>query len=57
LIVGDLNYFGVLEHPSIRAEFSRDVAFLTDELVWKWVQRRDAAVLQTEAFKKDGGIT
>ncbi len=57
LIVGDLNYYGVLEHPSIRAEFSRDVAFLTDELVWKWVQRRDGAVLQTEAFKKDGGIT
>jgi HK97 family phage major capsid protein len=57
LVLGDLNYYGVLEHGSIRAEFSRDEAFLTDEHTWKWVQRRDGAVLQPEAFKKLGGIT
>jgi len=57
MFLGDLNYYGVLEHGQIRAEFSRDEAFLTDELTWKWVQRRDGAVLQAEAFKKFGGIT
>ncbi len=57
LILGDLSYYGVLDHGSIRAEFSRETAFLTDEVVWKWVQRRDGAVLQVEAFQKHGGIT
>ena len=57
LILGDLNYYGVLESGSIRAEFSRDTAFLTDEVVWKWVQRRDGAVLLDDAFRKLGGIT
>ncbi len=57
LILGDLNFYGVLEHGSIRAEFSKDTAFLTDEVVWKWVQRRDGAVLLDDAFRKLGGIT
>ena len=50
-------FYGVLEDGAIRAEVSRDEEFLTDEITWKWVQRRDGAVLQAEAFKRLSGIT
>ena len=57
LFFGDLQFYGVLEGGTIRAEVSEHASFLTDEIVWKWVQRRDGAVLQSEAFVKLGGIT
>jgi HK97 family phage major capsid protein len=57
LLFGDLNFYGVLDHGAIRAEVSEHEAFLTDEVTWKWVQRRDGRVLQTAAFAKSSGIT
>lgn len=57
LLFGDLFFYGVLEDPGIRVEASTDAAFLADQIVWKFIRRRDGAVLQAEAFKKSGGIT
>ncbi len=57
IIFGDLSRYGVLNDGAIRVESSDQVAFLEDQIVWKFVQRRDGAVLQAEAFKKSIGIT
>jgi HK97 family phage major capsid protein len=54
LMVGDLKRYATLQQPGIRVEVS-DVAadvFLKDQVIWKFVQRRDGAVTGPEAFKK-----
>lgn len=58
LFISNLTYgYGVLSQPGLRVEASRETAFLEDQVVWKFVQRQDGAVLQAEATKKSGGIT
>lgn len=57
LVIGNLRYYGVLQEPSMRVEVSRDAAFTLDQILYKFVQRRDGAVLQGTAFKKSAGIT
>lgn len=57
LVVGNLSYYGVLQEPTMRVEVSRDAAFTADQILYKFVQRRDGAVLQGAAFKKSAGIT
>ena len=49
--------YAVLEEPGIRVEASDQAAFLADQIVWKFVQRRDGAVTQAEAHVKSDGIT
>lgn len=44
--------FLVLEGGGIRAEVSRDIRFLEDQIVYKWVQRRDGAIGQVDGFAK-----
>lgn len=57
LIIASPSAFLVLESGGIRAEVSRDVNFLNDQVVWKWVQRRDGAVGQAAGFAKTPVIT
>lgn len=57
LVLGNLNYYGVLQEPTMRVEASSDAAFTADQILYKFVQRRDGAVLQGAAFKKSAGIT
>lgn len=57
LIIASPSAFAVLESGSVRAEVSRDVRFLNDQIVWKWVMRRDGAVAQVPGFAKTPAIT
>ncbi len=57
LILASPSAFSVLESGVIRAEVSRDVRFLNDQIVWKWVLRRDGAVGQAAGFVKTPVIT
>ncbi len=57
LIIASPSAYIVLESGGIRAEVSRDVRFLEDQIVYKWVLRRDGAVGQVAGFAKTPVIT
>jgi HK97 family phage major capsid protein len=57
LMLGDLRRYATLQDPTLRVAASDQLLFLSDQIIWKFVQRRDGAVTQAEAFKKSGGIT
>jgi HK97 family phage major capsid protein len=57
LILASPSAFMVLEGSGIRAEVSRDIRFLEDQIVYKWVSRRDGAIGQAAGFAKTPAIT